>query len=60
MLSVTWYANHNTCICRKTIANLQKIIEDLQKAQPQASELERSAAELVRIALLSRDRTGSH
>ena len=35
-------------LCRQTIASLQKLVEDLQRAQPQQSELERSAAEVVR------------
>jgi len=38
-------------LCRQTIASLQKLVEDLQRAQPQQSELERSAAEVVRAVL---------
>ena len=34
--------------CRQTIASLQKLMGDLQKAQPQKSRLEQSAAEVVR------------
>ena len=35
--------------CRQTIASLQKLLGDLQKAQPQQSQLEQSSAEVVRF-----------
>ena len=44
---VHFYQSLALVSCRQTIASLQKLIGDLQKAQPQKSRLEQSAAEVV-------------